>query len=353
MFHPRVPISGLASPARDAEAHSARWLVRLAAALVAVAGLLATGAVARASVAANDNYLDATPIFTERFHDTVDTTQAGEQPDLFVPAAPGRPRGGNLPEPLQCNGQGYGKTVWYDLVAPTDGGLRVTTSGYDAVIAVYEYDPRTARITASLGCADAAKGPTEQLAVAGPRIRKDQHYLVQVGGSTAAGVAQSGVLNLDVQFLRDRDGDGMIDASDPCPDASGAQGGCPPQLPGTPVLAVAGLRIMQLEWPDLPPGTEVRARCAACGRHGITQTVRVRTGTTARLTAFGRAPARRGAVLEVSARSRPGATGPAAGAAGAGAMGKTARYRFGSSEYRWRLACLAPGSWKRRVACPR
>jgi hypothetical protein len=351
-----VPISGPALHARDAETHRARWLVRLAVALIAAAGLLATAAVARAGVAANDNYLDATPIFTERFHDTVDTTQAGEQPDLFVPAAPGKPGGGNMPEPLQCNGQGYGKTVWYDFVAPTDGGLRVTASGYDAVIAVYEYDPRTARIIAPLGCAAAAGGPTEQLDIAGPRVRKGQHYAVQVGGSTAAGVAQSGVLNLDVQFLRDRDGDGLIDVNDPCPDASGAQGGCPPQLPGTPVLAVAGLRIVRLEWPDLPPGVEVRARCAKCGRHGITQTVRVRTGATARLTAFANAPARRGAVLEVSARSRASGAGPAGGApgaAGAVAMGKTARYRFGAGEYRWRVGCLAPGSWGRRVACPR
>jgi hypothetical protein len=337
-------------PERHRDSRRARWLVRLAAALVATGGLLATGAVARASVAANDSYLDATPIFTERFQDSVETNQAGEQPDLFVPAVPGRPGGGNMPEPLSCRGQGYGKTVWYDFLAPADGGLRVTASGFDAIVAVYEYDGRTARIRRSLGCADAAKAPGGGLDVAGPQIRKGHRYAIQVGGAVdAAGTAQSGVLYLGFQFLPDRDGDGTPDSSDACPDVPGPGNGCPPALPGTPRLAVAGLRIVQLQWAGLPAGAEVRARCAGCGPHGISQTVRVGNGTPARLTSFGRRSARRGAVLEVVARSRAGGTGAARGAA----IGKTARYRFGSGASRWQIGCLAPGSWERRVACPR
>jgi hypothetical protein len=334
-------------PGRHCETRRSRWLVRLAAALVATAGLLATGAVARASVAANDSYLDATPIFSDRFHDTVETNEAGEQPDLFVPAAPGRPGGGNMPEPLSCGGQGYGKTVWYDFLAPADGGVRITATGFDAVVAVYEYDPRTARIMRSLGCAEVGKAPNGALDVAGPRIQKGHRYAVQVGGAVdAAGVAQSGVLSLGFQFLRDGDGDRVPDVNDACPDAAGPRNGCPPALPGTPRLAVAGLRIVQLQWAGLPRGAEVRARCARCGPHGISQTVRVADGTTARLTSFGHAAARNGAVLEVFARSRPGGTGAAA-------IGKTARYRFGSSASHWEIGCLAPGSFKRRIACPR
>jgi hypothetical protein len=337
-------------PERRLDSRRARWLVRLAAALVATAGLLATGAVARASVAANDNYLDATPIFTERFQDTVETNEAGVQPDLFVPAAPGRPGGGNMPEPLACQGQGYGKTVWYDYLAPADGGLRVTASGFDAIVAVYEYDGRTARITRSLGCADVAKTSTGGLDIAAPQIKKGHRYAVQVGGVTdATGAAQSGVLYLGFQFLGDRDGDGVPDPNDACPDAAGPQSGCPPALPGTPRLAVAGLRIVQLQWAGLPAGAEVRARCARCGPHGISQTVRVGNGATARLTSFGRKPARRGAVLEVYARSPASGTGTARAAA----IGKSARYRFGSGASHWQIACLAPGSWKKRVACPR
>jgi hypothetical protein len=336
-------------PERHLGGRRARWLVRVAAALVATGGLLATGAVARASVAANDSYLDATPIFTERFHDTVETNEAGEQPDMFVPAVPGRPGGGNMPEPLSCSGQSYGKTVWYDFVAPGDGGLRVTASGFHAVAAVYEYDGRTARITRSLGCADVAKAPGGGLDVAGPQIQKGHRYAIQVGGVVdAAGAAQSGVLSFGFQFLGDRDRDGVPDPNDACPDAAGPQNGCPPALPGTPRLAVAGMRIVALQWAGLPAGAEVRARCAGCGRRGISQTVRVRNGATARLTSFGRASARRDAVLEVVARSRAGT-----GAARAAAIGKTARYRFGSGASHWQIGCLAPGSWKRRVACPR
>jgi hypothetical protein len=139
------------------------------------------------------------------------------------------------------------------------------------------------------------------------------------------------------------------DPNDACPDATGPRNGCPPELPGTPRLAVAGLRIVQLQWGGLPAGAEVRARCAGCGPHGISQTVRVRNGTTARLTSFGHASARHGAVLEVFARSGGGGTG----AARAAAIGKTARYRFGSGASHWKIGCLAPGSWKRQVACPR
>jgi hypothetical protein len=337
-------------PERHVDSRRARWLVRLAAALVATGGLLATGTVARASVAANDSYLEATPIFTERYHDTVETNEAGEQPDLFVPAAPGRPGGGNMPEPLSCRGQGYGKTVWYDFVAPADGGLRVTATGFDAVAAVYEYDGRTARIMRSLGCADVAKAPSGALDVDAPRIQKDHRYAIQIGGVVdAAGVAQSGVLDLGFQFLGDRDGDAVPDPSDACPDTAGPGNGCPPALPGTPRLALAGLRIVQLQWAGLPAGAEVRARCAACGSHGVSQTVRVRNGTPARLTSFGHASARKGAVLEVYARSRADGTG----AGRAAAIGKTARYRFGSGASHWEISCLAPGSWKRRVACPR
>ena len=341
--HGAHPCRCEAEPAvRQAESRRARWLVRL------VVALVATGAVARASVAANDHYLDATPIFTERFHETVETNEAGEQPDLFVPSAPGRPGGGNMPEPLSCRGQAYGKTVWYDFLAPADGGVRITALGFDAVIAVYEYDARTARIIRSLGCSDASKATTEELTVAGPRILKGHRYAVQVGGAGTGGAAQSGVLNFGFEFVADRDGDGAPDASDRCPGTAGPQDGCPSEIPGTPRLSVAGLRIMQLEWAGLPRGAEVRARCARCGPHGISQTVRVGDGATARLSSFGRKSARRGAVLEVFARS------PAAGAAAApgAAIGKTARYRFGSGARHWKIGCLAPGSWTRRVACP-
>ena len=98
-----------------------------------------------------------------------------------------------------------------------------------------------------------------------------------------------------------------------------------------------------------PSGSEVRATCRGCGARGLSQTVRLRRPGVARLTRFGGARARSGAVLTVFARSRP----PAPGSGRFGALGKSARFRFGSGAYHWDIGCLAPGSWKQPMGCPR
>lgn len=322
-----------------------------AAATTAVAGLLATGASARVSAPANDNYLARAPIVGERLRATINTTQAGEQANLFAPGVAGMTSGAAQPETLSCDGEAYGKTVWFDIPSRTaDGGVHIVASGYDAVIAVYEYDPGTGAITRSLGCQDASKGTAEVLDIAPPKVQRGRAYAVQVGGAVVGGVAQSGVLNVGIDFYGDRDGDGVADANDLCPDTPGVRGGCPPQIPGTPRLAVAGMRVVLLEWSGLPHGSEVRARCSRCGGPGgVRQTVRVGRSGTARLTAFAGRRAHAGAVLKVVARARP--TG--SGAAHSGAIGKSARYRFGSGTYRWDIGCLEPGSLHQRMACPR
>jgi hypothetical protein len=342
------PIHALARRASSARAHS---LARLAAtAAAATAGLLATSAVAQAAPPGNDNYLASTPVLTRQFHATVDTTQAGEQANLFDPSVAGKPVGAAAPEPLTCNGQPYGKTVWYDVLPPTAGGVRIVASGYDTVVALYEYDPRTASIVRSLGCQDASKGPAEELDVPAPKIQKGHYYTVQVGGAGAGPAAQGGALDFALQFYGDRDGDGVLDPNDQCPDAPGAApGGCPPQMPGTPGMTIAGLRISALEWAGLPRGTEVTADCRGCGGRGIRQTVRLPNGGVARLRSFAGVSARRGAVLKVVARSR--ATGP--GARQSVAIGKSARYRFGSGSLHWDTGCLVPGSAKEQMKCPR
>jgi hypothetical protein len=279
----------------------------------------------------------------------VDTTDAGSQTDLFEPPVAGRPTVGTLNEPLSCAGQAYDKTVWFDLDPQTTGGVRISATGYDAVISVFEYDPATSGLIQSLGCSTASSGTTEHMTVAAPQIQQGHHYAIQVGGAVDGGVAQSGTLGFAVDTIPDRDGDGVSDAVDLCPDAAGPGDGCPAQIPGTPRLAIAGLRIVLLEWAGLPRGTQVRATCRGCGARGLTQTVRLRRGGLARLTRFAGAFARSGAVLDVFARSR-------AAAPGAGrfpALGKSARFRFGSGAYHWDIGCLAPGSWRQAMECPR
>ena len=336
---------------KRASSRRARSLARLlATAATGTAGLLATSAVAQAAPPGNDNYLASTPVLTRTYHETIDTTQAGEQANLFDPSPAGRPVGGSAPEPLTCNGQAYGKTVWYDFLPPTAGGVRIVASGYDTVVALYEYDPKTAGIVRSLGCQDASKGPTEEFDVPAPKIEKGHHYTVQVGGAGAGAAAQGGTLDLALQFYGDRDGDGVLDPNDLCPDAPGTRGGCPPQIPGTPSMTITGARISVLEWAGLPRGTEVTATCRGCGRRGVRQTVRLPNGGVARLRSFAGVAARRGAVLKVTARSR--ATRPATAGQFA-AIGKSARYRFGSGALRWDTGCLVPGSAKEQMTCPR
>jgi hypothetical protein len=328
-----------------------RSLVRRAGATAAaaLAGLLLTGGVARASAPANDNYLAATPVFGPQYRQTLDTSEAGSQLNLFDPAVAGRPAGSAQDEPLSCRGQAYDKTVWFDLEPPTTGGIRISASGYDAVVAVFEYDPATGAITRSLGCSNASSGTSEQLDLPAPAIQVGHRYAIQVGGAVVGGVAQSGALSFALDFVADRDGDGVTDARDACPDVPGRGDGCPGQLPGTPALSFAGLRIVRLQWPGLPRGTEVRAQCTRCGARGVTQAVRVRRDGVARLTAFTGARARRGAVVTVAARRRGTGSGPGA----LGAIGKSARYRFGSGRGYWQIGCLVPGSWKQPMRCPR
>jgi hypothetical protein len=327
-----------------------RSLARRPAATVAaaVAALLLTGAIAQASAPSNDSYLAAMPIVGPQYRDTVDTTEAGSQTNLFDPAVAGRPGGSAQDEPLSCAGQAYDKTVWFDLDPQTTGGARISASGYDAVVAAFEYDPTTGAITRPLGCSNASSGPTESLHLAAPKIQQGHHYAIQVGGAVVDGVAQSGTLNFALDFLADRDGDGIGDTQDGCPDVPGPRDGCPRQLPGTPALSYAGLRIVLLRWPGLPRGTEVRAQCSRCGARRLTQTVRVKRDGVARLTSFNGARARSRAVVRVAARLR----GTAAGPGRFGAVGKSATYRFGSGRGYWQIGCLLPGSWNQAMACP-
>jgi hypothetical protein len=324
--------------------------IRLGQALAAaVAAVLATGAVAYADAPANDNYLAATPVLTERYHDTVDTTQATEQPNVFDPSPDSRSTGAAQAETLSCDGHAYGKTVWYDFLPPTSGGVRLTAAGYDTALAVYEYDSATGRITRPVACQDAGEGPSEELDVPPPAIEAGKYYTVQVGGAVVDGTARSGALDFRLEFYGDRDGDGVLDHNDACPDVAGAPGGCPPQIAGTPRLAIAGLHVVLLEWAGLPRGADVTARCRGCGAHGIRQTVRVRGDGVARLGSFAGINAHRGAVLDVSATLAARGSGEYR----FGAIGKRAHYRIGSKAFRWAMRCLVPGSRSEEMTCPR
>ena len=253
----------------------------LGAALTAAA-LLATSAPALAVPPANDNYLASTalnqqgtvlqPVLT----DSVDTTEATTQGDLFNPGPNGEVLGGAGPENTQCNGTVFGKTVWWDFHPPVDGGVEIKTAGFDNVVTVYQWDDsqdaNSSKIVRTVGCQDTA-GITEDM-ILPDEVKAGKAYTVQVGGvSGPDGVVAGGPLAFELDYFADTDGDGFYDAEgDKCRTTPGprAYGGCPPDLKSivSPILnfdsTPAGIIINRLVVGGLPKGAKVRASCRGC-----------------------------------------------------------------------------------------
>jgi hypothetical protein len=263
--------------------------------LLTAAALTTAPALAAAAPPANDNYLASTTIASSPFSDLVDTTEATTQPDLFNPNAQGQPLGGYVAESTSCNGTPFGKTVWYDLQPKSDGGVEITTSGYDAVVAVYEWNPADSKLTRQVTCQNTA-GPTEDVLL---DVQGGKAYTFQVGGVNGAG----GQLSFKLDYFPDGDGDGVLDALDKCRTTPGIErfGGCPPSLRGkvSPSLNFAntanGIRISRLVVDGVPKGAKVVARGG-----GGTQTVKAKRAGRVTLSRLVGRNARAGSKVTVS-----------------------------------------------------
>jgi hypothetical protein len=312
--------------------------------LLAALGALAFASPALGAPPRNDNYLASTAMQDARgntpreFRETVDTTEATTQGDLFNPSREGLPLGGGPPEPTSCRNTSYGKTVWYDFAPSTDGGVQLEAAGFDAVAAVYEWSPTTSLITRSVICQNASAGPTETVLLT---VKGGHFYTVQVGGVGGVG----GPLDYHFTFYPDRDGDGIFDeVPDKCPTTPGIEsaGGCPPELNTAPALSYdrlpAGIRIRRLAVDRVPAGARLVARCRPCG---VTQVVRAKKAGRQTFARFAGRVAPSGAKIELrvtKARSRSG------------------RYRYGAigNYFAWPVQgshtgsrvtrCLPPGS---------
>ena len=318
--------------------------MRLTLLLAALA--LVLPASAAAAPPPNDNYLGSTRItrsdgsLPSVFRDSVDTTEATTQPDLFEPDQNGLPLGGGDPEPTSCgDGTTYGRTVWWDFRPPTAGGAVVKGSaGFDVVVAVYTWDAQTSRITRTVVCQNDEPGSEEVLL---PTVRQGTNYTVQIGGAGNTG----GPLNFSLEWFPDRDRDGVTDVLDDCPGRAGiGKGGCPPELRSSPriVYTAVGtsLRITGLAIDDVPKGARAEVRCQRCGRRSVR---RARRSGTLRMPGFVGRLVPAGDRIEV--RITQGRTG-------------NGRYRFGAvgKYYRWPIEpgklgrkvtrCLQPGSRK-------
>ena len=309
--------------------------------LLITAAVLALPATAAAAPPPNDNYLASSTIASAEYRDTIDTTEATTQPDTFNPNRDGLPFAGGDPEPTSCGGASpYGRTAWWDFKAPSDGGFEIKANGgFDVVVALHTWSERTSKITRTLRCQNDEVGSED---VFFPDVRAGTNYTIQVGGANNAG----GPLNLEFTYYPDRDGDGVLDATDDCPRQAGiGNSGCPPELRSTPRVLYqslgSALRITGLEIDDVPKGARAEVRCGRTVKKRATRrgTLKV-SGCTGRTIASGGS---------IQVRVTLGKAG-------------NGRYRYGAvgKFYRWpvssgrlgkrKTSCLQPGS-RRPTKC--
>jgi hypothetical protein len=321
-------------------------LLRLA--VAATAAALAVPATAAAAPPPNDNYLASTSIsgsgrpLQREYTDSVDTTEATTQKDLFDPDKDGLPLGGDGPEPTTCGATSYGKTAWWDFQPQSPGGVEINAAGgFDVVVAVYEWSRNTSKITRLVKCQNASPGSED---VVLPTVRKNHSYTVQVGGAGDTG----GPLKFDLSYFRDRDGDGVLDEEpDKCISRPGIRrfGGCPPELRAAPRLSYDkpgnGVIVRALTVDDLPKGAKAEVRCTHCSGGKVVRKAR-HSGSLA-LNGFLGRMVRSGGAIEIRvSMARRGK-----GKFRYGAIGKYYRYPVTNAGLgKRKLRCLNPGSRK-------
>jgi hypothetical protein len=305
--------------------------------------------VAAAAPPPNDNYLASLlmqdgEVVAREFSDAPVTTEATVQADLFNPSRDGIPFGGKAgPEPTKCGPVSYGNTVWYDFLPEVSGGVQILASGYDTVVAVYEYDVATAELGKQVECAN--RGVAEDVLI--PKVEAGKAYTVQVGAVGGAAAR----LQFEFLFFADRDEDEVLDELDRCPSQPGidAAGGCPPKLAAALSLEWAntanGVRFTRVRVRGVPRGGRVEARCRSCG---VRRTVAQGRGRPVSLRKLVGREAPAGAVLEVFVTRRARGSGRYRH----GAIGSYLRYTFEPAGIRKRtVRCLRPGSMKPRRRC--
>ena len=162
-----------------------RFFLRRAVVGAVCVAALAVPAAATAAPPPNDDYLASTTIAVSEYAESVDTTEATTQADLFKPNPLPFTVGPGDREPTTSCATTFGKTVWWDFHTPDDGRAEVRVAGgFDLVVAVYETDPHTFGIKYLITCRnDTAGGETVPIS----QVRNVRNYIVQVGGAQGTG----------------------------------------------------------------------------------------------------------------------------------------------------------------------
>ena len=214
----------------------------------------------------NDDYLTSLQLNapeselerTSTLRDLRDTSKASVQGDVFAP-----PRTGGPTEATTCGTTSYGKTVWYDFYPDVSGIARIRANGFDTVLSVIPFNPKTAAPNfAQRRCINDSSSTTEELFA---KVAKGRAYTIQVGGVADAG----GSLEFLFDFLADTDADGVLDDVDKCDRLKGTAGeaGCPKRLRAEVTLRALpradGIELLGLSV-DAARGSRVSVRCAGC-----------------------------------------------------------------------------------------
>ena len=126
-------------------------------------------------------------------------------------------------ERTTCGGATFGKTVWFRYVAPAEGDVSFSTSGFDTVVTAY-------RGSDFLGCNDNAdvNGNTSEV---GFHAEAGAEYRFQVGGKGAGEAALFGGFTYRLGFNPDLDHDNDGANRPPGPDCNDSNPGIRPGAP--------------------------------------------------------------------------------------------------------------------------
>lgn len=186
----------------------------------------------------NDHYLDSLRVNqagqalprNETIRDARDTTSATEQADMFAP-----PQSGGPPEPINCDGTPFGKTIWYDIYPdrPVIAQITANAVAFDPVIGIVRFDPETAQPLAGT-CINRLSFTAEQMIIP---LERGGAYSVQIGGAHFTG----GPVETLFDFAR------------------------PPAIDAAPTLSAratrTGIRVSRLVV-DAPRGARIEVRCS-------------------------------------------------------------------------------------------
>ncbi len=151
----------------------------------------------------NDNYVNSLELnkpghklnAVDTLKDVRDTSNATVQSDIFNP-----PQSGGPPENTQCQGTNFGKTIWYDFYPDRSGNVRIRTSGFDNVIALYTFSTSTFLPDNRFRCIHQGSFPTEELDAS---VKAGKAYTIQIGGvvDPTTGIAAGGPLEFLFDFF--------------------------------------------------------------------------------------------------------------------------------------------------------